>query len=73
VLVAPSPSAGSREGALARVALAKLTGGAIGAVDDRLRRLVLVDGQIRLPAALIGRLLTAGLDADELSQHRKAD
>jgi hypothetical protein len=41
----------------------ELKGGAVRAVDDRLRRVVLVDRQIRLPAALAGALFAAALDA----------
>jgi hypothetical protein len=43
--------------------IAELSGRALGAVDDHLRRLVLVDGQVRAPAALVGALLTGALDA----------
>jgi hypothetical protein len=42
----------------------KLAMSALGAVDEGLRRLVLVDGQIRTPATLVDGLLAAALDAD---------
>jgi hypothetical protein len=42
---------------------AELASRAVGAVDDRLRRLVLVGGQISAPAALAGGLLAVALSA----------